>query len=79
MIKGARYKLQSFNDWLSKQHARYKLIIPGNHDLKLEEIIVEKCNSAEKSGGSGDDPAPHMKDILSNGTLLINESITIDG
>ena len=75
-------KLRSFNDWLGRQHARYRLVIPGNHDSKLEDLLKEGNEQDDSNIGSGSSTnarSGQLDEILSNGTLLINRCITIDG
>jgi hypothetical protein len=75
-------KLRSFNDWLGRQHARYRLVIPGNHDSKLEDLLKEVNEQDDSNIGSGSSTnarSGQLDEILSNGTLLINRCITIDG
>lgn len=35
-IRGERKVISDFADWLDEQPARHKIIIPGNHDLKID-------------------------------------------
>jgi predicted phosphohydrolase len=58
-------KYKDFSQWLSKQPAKYKLIIGGNHDKYLEEFSADQLN----------DLFPKTDNIL----YLCNGTITLFG
>lgn len=62
----ARTHLEAFNEWLGKQSAIHKIIIGGNHDVKLEEL-------QQKIFTAG------IAKLFSNATYLCNSSVTIQG
>jgi predicted phosphodiesterase len=38
-------KFRKFNDWISKQPAKHKFVIGGNHDKELENLTKQELNS----------------------------------
>lgn len=43
--EGSIASLKRFNDWLGKQNARHRLVIPGNHDFLFESHPIEELQA----------------------------------
>jgi len=65
-LSGKQSEVVSFNKWLGKIENRYSkiIVVPGNHDIVLHTMLQR-----------GNDP----KSLFSNATLLIDESVEVDG
>lgn len=63
-LSGDQKEVIKFNKWLESLSFKQIIIIPGNHDRIVETMILR-----------GTDP----KSFFSNATLLIDESIEVDG
>lgn len=62
---GRASEIRNFAKWFNKQPAKYKIFVPGNHELKFEKELP-----ASKLWFSEECP---------DGILLINQSIEIEG
>ena len=62
---GERFEVVNFASWFNEQPARYKIFIPGNHEVALEKYLPESKLWLTES-------CPDIK-------ILLHESITIEG
>lgn len=75
--RGNLTELKNFNEFLGRLPHKHKIVIPGNHELTLDEESEHEfkiiCKELRKSG------IKHPRDVINNAKLLIDEEITISG
>lgn len=64
---GSKYEFEIFSEWWNSIEAKYKIFIPGNHEVLYYNRIREKGRESVKEW------------LPSNVIVLINESIEIEG
>ena len=65
-LNGEERYVRDFNTWLGEIDIKHKVIIPGNHDLTFDPF--KNPNRFNE-----------YRDMITNGTLLINSGVQIDG
>jgi Icc-related predicted phosphoesterase len=70
--RGDPQRVIEFNEWLGKIKPKYKniIVIPGNHELTFESDIKASHYDMEPE---------QVKALITNATLLLDQSIKIDG
>lgn len=88
---GSRDQLEDFDQWLGRQDFRYKVVVPGNHDNAMDPFVRSIVGDSKEKADmflnnvvkmkaekwSGYDAA--AKDFLKNATVLLDETIEIEG
>jgi len=73
---GTVKEIAEFNRWLGSLPYQHKVVIPGNHDLALDEEFYEKnWNSWHKVK----EDCKIARSLLTNCTYLIDEMTTVEG